>query len=140
MHPLEAYYLRQAGRGLNDIGIGPIYSTPPYLQRGHGIGNFFGSLFRWVKPILWSGAKALGRETMRTGGKILSEIAENRSPDVKARDIISKHVSESKQNLIGKLRGHGARKRKQSSPKRKKGAPAKKKRKTNKRIKMDIFS
>ena len=77
MRRLEVYYLRQTGGGsYNNKGIGPIYSIPPYLQRGHGIGNVFGSLFRWIKPILWSGkpilwrgAKALGRETLRTGGK-----------------------------------------------------------------------
>ena len=41
----------------NYPGIGFFYSAPLYLQRGHGIGNFFGSLFRWVHPILWSGPK-----------------------------------------------------------------------------------
>ena len=42
MHPLEVYYLNQAGRGLTTApGIGPVYSAPLYLQRGHGIGNFF---------------------------------------------------------------------------------------------------
>ena len=41
MHPLELYYRRQAGGGSETV-IGPIYSTAPYLQRGHGIGNFFG--------------------------------------------------------------------------------------------------
>ena len=41
MHPLELYYRKQArGGGGSDHGIGPIYSTPPYLQRGHGIGDF----------------------------------------------------------------------------------------------------
>ena len=101
MHPLEVYYLRQAVRGSeqNDTWIGPIYSIPPFLQRGHGIGNVFGSLFRWIKHIIWSGAKALGRETLPTGGKILSDIAENRSPEVSTGDIVSRHVSESTQNL-----------------------------------------
>jgi len=47
MHPLEAYYLNQAGRGLPP-DIGTFYSAPLFLQRGHGIGNFFGILFRWV--------------------------------------------------------------------------------------------
>ena len=37
MHPLEKYYLNQAGRGLHSApGIGPIYSSPIYLQRGMG--------------------------------------------------------------------------------------------------------
>ena len=38
MHLLETYYLNQAGRGLPSArGIGPIYSTPIYLQRGRGL-------------------------------------------------------------------------------------------------------
>jgi hypothetical protein len=40
MNPLEVYNLKQAGRGQYDTGMGPIYSTPTYLQRGHGIENF----------------------------------------------------------------------------------------------------
>ena len=131
MHPLVVYYLRQAGRGGSE-GIGPVYSAPLYMQRGQGIGNFFGNLFRWVKPIIWSGAKAFGRETLRTGGKILSDIAENRSDEVNAKDIISRHVSDSTQNLINKLRGRGQKRRRVT-----------KKRKPNEKakiIKRDIFS
>jgi hypothetical protein len=41
MHLLELYYRKQAGGGgVSDQGIGPIYSTPLYLQRGHRIGDF----------------------------------------------------------------------------------------------------
>ena len=111
MRRLEVYYVRQAGGGsYNNTGIGPIYSIPPYLQRGHGIGNVFGSLFRWIKPILWSGAKALGRESLRTGGKNLSHIAENRSSSSTPssnRDIVSRHLTGSRQKLIDKLEGRG---------------------------------
>jgi len=35
----------------------------------------------WIKPILWSGAKSLGRESMRTGGKILADLAQNTNSD-----------------------------------------------------------
>src|SRR5215469_948526 len=98
MDPLVTYYLHQAGQGSNRSGgystIGPIYSTQPYLQRGHGIGSFLAGLFRFVRPILWSGAKAVGRETLRTSSKILQDIADNNSPDVKPRDIVSKHLGE----------------------------------------------
>ena len=51
-HPIEVYYLKQAGRGLITPGIGPVYSAPFYVQRGHGMCNFFGSVFRWVRPLL----------------------------------------------------------------------------------------
>jgi hypothetical protein len=49
----------------------------------------------------------VGRETLRTGGKILTDIAKNNSPDISARDIVSKHVTESTQTLIRKLLGRG---------------------------------
>jgi len=54
--------------------------------------------------------KAVSRETLRTGGKILTDIAENKSPEVKPKVIVSKHVTESVQNPIGNLRS-GWRKR-----------------------------
>jgi len=101
MHPLEVYYLNQAGRGLTTPGIGPVHSVPLYLQRGHGIGNFSISLFVRVRHHLWSGTRAVGRETMRTGGKILTDIAER--DDVSAGYIVSKHVTEFALNLINKL-------------------------------------
>ena len=110
MHPLEVYYLNQAGRGLIHSGvIGPVYAAPLYLQRGQNR-KFFGSVFRWVRPLLCRGGKGVGHETLRTGGKILTDIAENRSPELCPKDIVSKHVTESVQNLIRNLRG-GGRKR-----------------------------
>jgi hypothetical protein len=45
-------------------------------------------------------AKAVGRETLRIGGKILIYIAD-KSPEVSPKYIVSKHVTESVQNLIG---------------------------------------
>ena len=55
----------------------------------------------------------MGRETLRTRCKILTDIAENNSPEVSPKYIVSKHVSEIVQNLIRKLRG-GCRKRARS--------------------------
>jgi hypothetical protein len=138
MHPLIAYYRKQAGRGREDIG--PIYSIPPFVQRGHGIGSVLTGLFRTLRPILWSGAKtmgketlkALGREALRTGGKILTDIAE-KTPQTETRDIISKHVTDSTQNIIKKLRG-GGRKRKRASK-----LKIKSRRRSN-TIRRDIFS
>jgi len=75
MHPLQLYYRKQAGGGESEHGIGPIFSTSPIFSAGTG-SEIFGSLFPWVRPIIWSGVKALGRETLRAGGDILSDIAE----------------------------------------------------------------
>ena len=143
MDPLILYYRRQAGRGREDIG--PIYSTPLLVQRGQGLGSFLSSLFRSITPIFWSGAKSIGREALRTGGKILSDIAEN--PQAQTRDIISRHVSDLPQNIIKKLSG-GGRKRKRaasSAPKskRKRVVPSRKRKnapRASQTIKRDIFS
>jgi len=79
MNPLVRYYIHQAGCGKNN-GIGSVYATPLVLQRGYGIGSFLSGLWRVVRPILWSGAKALGQETLCTGGDILTDIVRS-SPD-----------------------------------------------------------
>jgi len=102
MDPLVRYYVHQAGRGKHD-GIRPIYAAPPFLKRGYGIGSFLAGLWRMVRPVLWSGAKTLGRETLRTGGDNLTDIA--RSTDEHPRDIVSRRLNETAQNLIGNLRG-----------------------------------
>ena len=125
MDPLARYYLRQAGRG-NTNGIGPIYEAPPVLQRGYGIGSFLTGLWRTVRPILWSGAKTLGRETLRTGGDILSDMARSTGGESPS-EIVSRRVNETVQNLIGKLRGRGRKRKANKVVKRKKYNGAKKK-------------
>jgi len=77
MDSLVLYYRRQAGRGREDIG--PIYSTAPFVQRGHGLGSVLSGLFRTLRKILYSGAKSMGKETFKalglealhTGGRFL---------------------------------------------------------------------
>ena len=103
---LFQYYLNQACRGAHS-GIGPIYSVPLFLQRGHGVGSVLSGLSPLVQPVLWSGVRAVGRETLRTGGKILSDLADNTAGDVRPRHIVAKHVSHSAQNLIQNLLGRG---------------------------------
>ena len=113
MDPLVRYYLHQAGRGIGSKGgIGTIDSMPPIYQRGYGIGSFLGGLWRMVIPIFWSGTKTVGRETLRTGGKILSDKSDN-SDGTPAGDILSKHA----RHLISKLKGRGhKRKARHTSP------------------------
>jgi len=49
---------------------------------------------------------------MRTGGTILADLAENTDSDATPRDIVSNNLSESTQNLIGKVLRGRRRKRK----------------------------
>ncbi len=136
--PLVRYYLHQAGRGSHS-GIGPIYSVLPFVQRGYGTSSFLSGLFRLFRPVLWSGVRAVGRETLCTRGKILSDLAENTSTGGKPRHIIAKHVSDSAQNLIQKLRG---KERKRATTLKARGIPPKKKakKKAGKTTKRDIFA
>jgi len=60
---------------------GPSYSVLHFIHRGHGIGSVMTGFCRWIKPILWSRTKILGHETMRTAGKILTDLAENTNSD-----------------------------------------------------------
>jgi len=142
MTPLGQYYIRQAGGG-GGRGIGPVYSVSPFVQRGHGTGSFLRGLWKTVQPVLWSGAKSFGREALRTGGNIMTEIAANPG---KTNDILSKHAAETTQNIIKKLRG-GVHKRKGASSHNHKAKRVKiAKHKSSKRkappktIKRDIFS
>ena len=117
MTPLGQYYIRQAvgGGGRGHSGIGPIYSVSPFVQRGHGIGSFLRGLWRTVRPVLWSSAKAVGREALRTGAKVMTDIAANPG---QTGDILSKHVTETTQN-IKTLRGGGRKGKRTSSHKHK---------------------
>jgi len=81
---------------------------PSTFSEDKGSAIFFHILFHLVRPLVRSGTKAVGRETLSTGGKILTDIAARKSiDDVRAGDIVSEHETESVQNLISKLGGHG---------------------------------
>ena len=117
MNPLTRYYNHQAGGGGSGGGVGPIYSVPPFVQRGHGLGSLLGGLFRSIRPLFFSGlrtaGKALGREALRTGGKILTDIADN--PETGIKEIISKHVQSTFQNLGTKMTGRGRKRKRRST-------------------------
>lgn len=109
MDPLTAYYVNQSGGRLGDLG--PLYVGSPFVQRGEGIGSFLGGLFRMIKPVLFSGAKAVGRETLSAGANILSDIVQKK-PDEKVKNIVKRRVNESTKRLVDKMKGNGRRKRK----------------------------
>ena len=90
MDPYVRYYLHQAGRGDADNGIGLIYSNPPFLQRGHGIGIILGGLWRsFARPLLWQGAKTVGSEALAAGRNILTDMED---PNAKFRDFVRRNI------------------------------------------------
>ena len=125
MHPLTKYYIHQAGGGGGSGGVGPIYSLSPFMQRGHGIGDYLGPLFRVIKPWLFSCAKApgkaLGRVALQTGSHILSDIADNLAG---YKDIIPKHIRET---VPAKMAGGGRKRKRRTTSSRR---PAKRSRRT----------
>jgi hypothetical protein len=114
MNPLRRYYIHQAGGGgSGNGGVGPVYAVPPFVQRGHGMCSFFGGLFRTLRPYVFSATKALGREALRKGGRILTDIAEN--PQTGVEEIISKHVQNTIQTLGSKMTGRGRKRKRRST-------------------------
>lgn len=92
--PYTRYYLNQVGSG-----VGTVYRGVSY-QKGHGIGSFLGGLFRTVLPILKSGARAVGKEAVRTGMNVLGDIASDSTQPLKK--VIRKRVIEAGGNLAEK--------------------------------------
>ena len=126
IHAPSYKVLHTPGRGRR--GIGPIYSLPPFIQSRQGIADYFGPLFRVIKPWLFRGAKdgaqTLGCAALQTGSHILSDIADNPG----GYKDISKHI---RGTLPAKLAGSGRRKRRRPpsrtrrpSAKRHKRAPS----------------
>jgi hypothetical protein len=73
-----------------------MYRASCRVQRGNGIGSFFRGLFRFVKP-LYSGAKEVGKEALKSGSNIIDMI--NKDPDQPVGNIFRKRFSEVKDNL-----------------------------------------
>jgi len=63
MHSLEVYYHYQAGRDYTHSGESALFMQrhSTYSVARHR--RFYGILFRWVRPLLWRRADAVGRET-----------------------------------------------------------------------------
>ena len=73
------------------------------------MGSFFRGLFRFVKPLLYSGAKAVGKEALKTGPHIITDFL-NKEPEQPVGDIFKNRFDEAKKNLqekIKKTKGSG---------------------------------
>ena len=68
------------------------------MQRGNGIGFFFRGLFRFVKALLYSDAKAVGKEALKTGSNIITDIL-NKDPEQPVGNIFRNRFKETKGNL-----------------------------------------
>lgn len=94
----EACFNSQLGGGGGGYsrGIGQIFIGAPH-QRGHGgIGSFLAGIFRKVLPLLSRGAKVVGKEALRTGMNVISDITTQNTP---IKESFRKRVKESGENL-----------------------------------------
>ena len=55
---------------LGQVGSGGAAFAGARYQRGHGLGGIFGGLFRAATPMLKRGAIALGKQIIRSGGRV----------------------------------------------------------------------
>ena len=85
------YYLNQVGRGY------PVYVGTRY-QRGHGLRSIFGSLFKSAVPLLKIGAKTLGREALKTGLNLASDVMEGQN----VTQAVKSRLKSTGQNLLQK--------------------------------------
>lgn len=69
-----SYTPRQIGRGLADIG--PLHISNLKTQRGRGIGSLFAGLWKYLRPLAVSGLKTLAKQSIKSGGNVLKEMAD----------------------------------------------------------------
>lgn len=93
----EQYYdHQQKGRGEFPVYVGR------YTQKGHGIGNIIGSLFRRILPTL----KVLAPHVLRTGANVLDDVSQGKS----WKDAAIKRIPEGLEKFAFRQTGSGKRK------------------------------
>ena len=83
----EEYYLNQTGRGMAAF-------TGARYQRGHGLGNMLCSLTKFALPFLKKGAKAVGKQAMKTGMNIAQEVMLGQNIKKAAKRHLSQGLTE----------------------------------------------
>ena len=73
------------------------------VSEGNGLGGFFRGLFRVVKPLLYSGVKAVGKEALKTGSNIITDIL-NREPEQPVGNIFKNRFEKAEDNLQEKIK------------------------------------
>ena len=114
------------------------------FQRGRGVGAWLGDLFRRILPYVTGGAKAVGKETLCAGIKVVDDVANS---GVNFKEVVKSRAKESGHNLKRKaadkiseiMKGSGykttvnGKRKRQSRKKRTRARTAGGKKKTNKR-------
>ena len=124
MNSYTDFYARQA-----QSGVGSLYHPG---QKGRGLGNFFGSIFRSVYPYIKSGFSALTGELLKGGVGLLEDTVRQ----VPIKESITNRVQTFGKNLTDRavktMTGSGLRKRKRKASAAQ-SAVSRRRRKTKKR-------
>src|SRR5215831_12982165 len=83
----EDYYVTQSGSGL------PIFQGSR-TQAGHGLGSIFSELFRFPMPLLKSLGISLGKQALRTGAQIATDVPDGQSFTDSTKRRVSKTISQ----------------------------------------------
>ncbi|KAH7680351.1 hypothetical protein AAVH_41275 [Aphelenchoides avenae] len=78
-------------------GSGAYFAGFPY-QRGAGIGTVFGTIFRFLLPLIKSAGREIGREGLATGARILGNLSEGKS----TRNAVVEETAQGLKNLINR--------------------------------------
>ena len=125
-HVFKHYYQSQTGAG----GSIPVFRGST-RQRGYGIGGIFSKVFQRLAPVLKNVAKSAGRQLVKSGANIITDVIDGRS----LRNAAMSNLSSGGQQLVSSLTSKLTKKR--GGVKRKTTiSPVKKKRR---RITNDIF-
>ena len=100
----EDFYLNQTGRGMAAF-------TGARYQRGHGLGNILRSLTKFALPFLKKGAKAVGKQVMKTGMNIAQEAMLGHN----VKKAAKRHLSQGLTELVTQ-RGRGRPGRRRRGP------------------------
>jgi hypothetical protein len=99
----ERYYDRQQkGEGEFPVYVGR------HMQKGHGLGNILGSLFRRILPVL----KSFAQHALRAGANVLQDVSQGKS----WKESAIKRIPEGLRSFsVGEQSGSGQRRKRSAS-------------------------
>lgn len=110
----EDHYATQTGNGL------PYYQGVSF-QKGYGLGSWFRRIFRTALPFLVKGGQSVGKEVLRTGTRVMSDVlaGENVKESTKKRTKeAGKNIARKAVDKLQSMVGNGKYKRKRKTQKR----------------------
>lgn len=92
------------GKGREDIDI---YRGPLYHQSGAGLGSFFRSAARYIRPLISSGMNALKDQSLNSAGTVLSQLGKKDLKTIlnEESEKAVRNLSEKAINKIRRSRG-----------------------------------